>query len=1100
MTRRSTLLPWVLCLLPLGHGRAQTLPTGGAFTAGAGGITAVGQTLTISQSSARGIIAWPNFSIAPGGTVIFDNGAGATLNRVSGVTPSSIAGSLTATGSVYLINPNGIVVTPTGKILTSGSFFAATRDVPDSAFMSGGIMAFTGASPGVVSNEGAITSKTGSVNLIGAAVQNAGAITAPNGTATLAAANRVIFTTTAGLYVAPDTTATGSVTNSGAIRAAAASLAAAGGNVYALAGNRSGLIQATGTGKIGGQIWLTAPNGAVAISAPFRATAPAGGTIIADGRLVTLTSTANLTATGTDRGGGTILAGISAPGGVNEARETSIAAGATLSTGRFGHIETSGRTLALGDAAITAGPGGTWLLDPTELTIDGQAAAAIDAALDEGSNVTEQTTAAGSGDGDITIAAPLTWSSAATLTLSAFADIDIGALITITGNGGVALTAGNNASGRSPQTAALNFLNGGAINYSAGADTNPAPLTINGARYSLIFDARQLQSVGSTGDYALAGDLNLAGVNFAPIAPSGFNGIFNGLGNDLTNLTIDDTVDNDVGLFGEIGVAGSVENLGLVGGATIGGGGFFSAVGALAGINAGTIRDDFSTGPVSASGPHAIGGLVGGNNGLIAQSYATGAVAATGAGTGDVGGLVGATNPNGVLQDDYASGAVTGAPFSMDGGLAGLNFETVIEDAYATGAVTGGNRGGLVANDQAGSYLDAYFNTTTTGVANGAGIGLTTAQWLTEGPLAAGSPYSFIQPAAWRAGAPYPVLAALPYVTLTVSGNQTYGGQPSANLISITNAVGQKVGGVDTANLAFLTDTSPVTGIGTYALGGTGALDPGIQIDVTGSLTITPASLTITANGATSTYGDTPALDGGFTVAGLVNDDTIANLTLATSATAASSIGAYAIIPKASGADLANYRITYIPGTLTILPAPLIITAGAQSKQIAQTLTLGDSDFTVAGLRNGDAVTAVILTSAGAPAGAALTNAAYPIIPSAAFGRGLSNYKITYIAGALTITPLTADPQNAGLLPDGNTQPTTLLLAAGPAGSSQIALPQTITSSDAAGLVSTPAGLTFSTGLPIAGAGDTLPLLTERARHLTLRLPHAMAHQAVGAF
>jgi filamentous hemagglutinin family protein len=1095
VTRRLALL---LCLLPLGLARAQTLPTGGAFTAGAGAIAVAGQTLTITQSSARGIIAWPGFSIGPAATVRFDNGGGATLNRVTGARPSSLEGSLTATGSLYLINPNGIVITPTGRILIDGSFLAATRDTPDAAFMAGGALAFTGTSPGAVANQGAITSQAGDVTLIGAAVRNTGTMSAPNGTAALAAANRVILSSTAGLYVAPASTATGSVTNTGAIRAAAASLSAAGGNVYALAGNRAGLIQATAAGKIGGQVWLTAPYGGVTVSAPVRAMAPAGGMIIADGRTLAITAAAALNAAGANGAGGTILAGMNAQG--VEARRTAIATGATITTGRLGHIETSGLALSLGDAAITAGPGGVWVLDPADLTIGAPAAAAIDAALNAGSNVTEQTTASGAGAGDITLAAPLTWSSAATLTLSAFADIDIGARIAITGNGGLVLDSGNNAGGRSPAGAALNFFNGGAITYTQGADTNAAPLTIGGARYTLIFNASQLQAIGANGDYALAGSLDLSGKPFTPLAETGFNGRFNGLGNDLANLTIDDIADNDVGLFGAIGLSGAVENLGLVGGAVTGGGGLFNAVGALAGTNAGTLRDDFATGAVTASSPHAIGGLVGENAGLIAQSYATGAVTATGAGTGAAGGLVGATNPNGVLQDDYATGAVTGAPFSADGGLAGLNFETTIEDAYATGAVTGGTRGGLVASDRAGSYLDAYFNTSTTGAPAGPGTGLSTAQWLAEGPLAAGSAYSFIHPEAWRAGAPYPILAMLPFVTLTTTGSQVYGGQKAAAVLSITNAAGQNAGGVDTANLAFLSATSAATGIGTYTLGATGAVDPGIQIDVTGSLTITPAPLTITANDAISTYGEAPALAGGFTASGLVNGDTIRNVSLSTSANAASSIGAYAIIPTAGGAALANYIVTYIPGTLTILPAPLIITAGPQSKPLAQNLALGDTDFTVTGLRNGDTVTAVTLTSAGAAAGAAFTDAAYPIIPSGAAGRGLSNYKITYIAGALTITQLTADPQNAALLPDGNTLPTALLLAAGPAGNSQIALPQTLSASDEAGLAVTATGLSLSTGLPVAGAGDTLPLLTERARHLRLRLPRAMARQAIGAF
>ena len=62
---------------------AQTLPTGGAYVAGSGDIASAGSTMTITQSSARGIINWQGFSIGAGGKVQFNNGSGATA-RISG--------------------------------------------------------------------------------------------------------------------------------------------------------------------------------------------------------------------------------------------------------------------------------------------------------------------------------------------------------------------------------------------------------------------------------------------------------------------------------------------------------------------------------------------------------------------------------------------------------------------------------------------------------------------------------------------------------------------------------------------------------------------------------------------------------------------------------------------------------------------------------------------------------------------------------------------------------------------------------------------------------------------------------------------------------
>lgn len=79
---------------------AQTLPTGGGFVAGSGGIATTGATMTVTQQGSRGIINWNGFSIGQGAKVAFENGSGATLNRVGGGNPSAIAGSLTATGSV----------------------------------------------------------------------------------------------------------------------------------------------------------------------------------------------------------------------------------------------------------------------------------------------------------------------------------------------------------------------------------------------------------------------------------------------------------------------------------------------------------------------------------------------------------------------------------------------------------------------------------------------------------------------------------------------------------------------------------------------------------------------------------------------------------------------------------------------------------------------------------------------------------------------------------------------------------------------------------------------------------------------------------------
>src|SRR5580692_1627483 len=97
---------------------ANMLPQGGHFVAGAGSIGTQGLTETITQSSQRGIIDFTSFSIGKSGTVKINNGMGATLDRVTGGSLSQIMGTLSATGSVYLVNPQGVVVGKSGIITT----------------------------------------------------------------------------------------------------------------------------------------------------------------------------------------------------------------------------------------------------------------------------------------------------------------------------------------------------------------------------------------------------------------------------------------------------------------------------------------------------------------------------------------------------------------------------------------------------------------------------------------------------------------------------------------------------------------------------------------------------------------------------------------------------------------------------------------------------------------------------------------------------------------------------------------------------------------------------------------------------------------------
>jgi hypothetical protein len=168
--------------------------------------------------------------------------------------------------------------------------------------------------------------------------------------------------------------------------------------------------------------------------------------------------------------------------------------------------------------------------------------------------------------------------------------------------------------------------------------------------------------------------------------------------------------------------------------------------------------------------------------------------------------------------------------------------------------------------------------------------------------------------------------------------------------------------------------------------------------DVNGTLTVGQATLTITANDKSMTYGSSvPALDATYT--GLVNGDTsavVSGLSLATTATSSSNVGTYTI--SATGGTATNYTITDADGTLTVTLAPLTITANDKS------MTYGGNvpalDATYSGLVNGDTSAVVSGLSLSMTATSNSNVGAYTI---SAMGGTAANYAITDVNGTLTV-------------------------------------------------------------------------------------------------
>ncbi|TVP96671.1 MAG: filamentous hemagglutinin N-terminal domain-containing protein, partial [Planctomycetaceae bacterium] len=164
------------------------LPGGASVVAGSASIATQGNALNVTTHSDRAIINWQNFSIGAGNSANFhqpDSGS-AVLNRViTPNNPSAIYGQLNSNGQVYLINPSGIIVGPSGMINANG-FTASTLDISNKQFMQGGPLTFQGDSTAGVINQGTIQTGSGGAALLGNQVLNSGTITSDGGSISLA--------------------------------------------------------------------------------------------------------------------------------------------------------------------------------------------------------------------------------------------------------------------------------------------------------------------------------------------------------------------------------------------------------------------------------------------------------------------------------------------------------------------------------------------------------------------------------------------------------------------------------------------------------------------------------------------------------------------------------------------------------------------------------------------------------------------------------------------------------------------------------------------------------------------------------------------------
>lgn len=744
---------------------AQSLPTGGHAASGAVAIAASGNTMTINQASQSAIVNWNSFSIGTGNTVniVQPNAASIQLDRVTGMTPSTIAGSLNANGQVYLVNPNGIAITSSGTVNIGGGFVASTLGMSDAEF-NGAHQQFTGiGASGSVTNAGAISiGRGGYAALIGGAVNNSGLIAVPMGTVGLGSGEAAALDVSGDgfLQVAIPSNIGGNTAliqqsgkikaNGGTVILSAATAVGAARNAVAMSGsiNAQSISGHNGAivigGGLGGAVTISgkldvsgrkhAKGGAVTVSGQTIALkgakvnasgATGGGTVTIGGNLhgagslqqaqsVTMDAASSIHADATDSGNGGQVVLWST--GSTQAAGLITARGGSRG-GNGGMVETSGERLDFTGLTVKAGAplgfAGTWLLDPQDLTISTMDAATISADL-ASENIVLSTTGAtptssdGTGTasgttGNIFVNGPISWTSSNSLTLTAANNITVSAPISLSA-GTFNLTASSaTGSGAIAIDAPVTVSGAGTVNLIAGYN-NSIPVynnTTSAPNYSLLNLGFSLAGSISFGTTNNGAQLNIAD-NIGTMQNYSLLYTASALGGIANSPS------------GYYALATSLNSGTTYSAALVASTGNSSLPAPFTGTFEGLGNTITNFTISSSTADHYYIGLFGYSTGTIRDTGLANVKISVGMGAESVGGLVGYNT--GILANDFVTGTVTvGDNASQIGGLVGFTNGLVTQSFSSTavssgsGSTYGGNIGGLAGyNGNSATIMLSY--------------------------------------------------------------------------------------------------------------------------------------------------------------------------------------------------------------------------------------------------------------------------------------------------------------------------------------------------------------------------------------------------------
>ncbi|WP_267359754.1 MULTISPECIES: filamentous hemagglutinin N-terminal domain-containing protein [unclassified Methylobacterium] len=734
--------------------RAGELPTGATTVHGSVGIaTPSANQMTIQQTTPNAIVNWQSFSVGAGSRVDISqpSASSALLNRVSGSATSTIAGQINANGQVYLVNPNGIVITPTGIVRAAG-FVASTLDIANQDFVAGRRVFRGNGQSAAVTNQGTIEIQRGGyAALLGGRVENSGLISVPMGRVGLGAGEQATLDLSGDgfLQVALPSKADGSdaalIQHSGRIAAVGGQVvmqAATARNAARNAINLSGIVEAHSVsgrngaivlgGGDGGKVMVSGRLDTSARTSARAATRPParGGTITVTGDDIQLKGAA-LLADG-QAGGGTISVGggFQGQGPLQRATTTTVDSATTISanagqTGNGGNVvlwsdhrtDFAGRISAMGGAQsgdggqaevsgkmllaytgstdLTAAKGtfGTLLLDPYNVTISSGASTGTSfTATGNDSVISATTLQTALRSANVTV----TTGGAGSPGTQA-GDITVAAPLTWgTGTGGTATTLTLNAYRSILVNANLTVNGDGGLSLNTNQGGTGGLLSFGtGASASFTGGTNPTLSINGN-PYLIVNSVARLGALLADPASANLRlALANNV--DATGVTLVRPV--NTALNGtSIDFSGALEGLGhTVNGLTINSSGVYAG---LFGRTQNATISNLNLTNVNIRGAYTgtdasyVGGLVGlASNTTISGVNVSGVVTnvSTAASTAATGGLVGTLSSGTVVQSASTANVVGGnGAVASTGGLIGQN-SGIVSQSYATGAVAAGN-------------------------------------------------------------------------------------------------------------------------------------------------------------------------------------------------------------------------------------------------------------------------------------------------------------------------------------------------------------------------------------------------------------------------